>query len=118
MDEPSSQLLRDAIYSHLQDMKSGRRRSWRGAQSVQIARDKMPLARKMVRDRLDSVVSELADELDSPRWKPCNTDIGRKTLIGISAFSFEQVISPSREAAKIKNVRIRKGQRKARKFPT
>lgn len=118
MDESSGQLIRDAIHSHLQDMKSGRRRSWRSAQSVQITRDKVPLVRKMVRDRLDSVVSELADELASPRWKPSKTDIGRKTLIGISAFSFEHVLSPSREAAKTKNVRARKGQRKARKLPT
>src|SRR5579863_617970 len=71
LDEPSSPLLRDAIYSQRADMKSGRRRrSWRRTQSVQVARDKVHLVRKMVRDKLDSVVSELADDLDSSRWKP------------------------------------------------
>lgn len=115
-DESSSQLLRDAIYSQLRDMKSGRRRSWRRAQSVQITRDKVPLVRKMVRDRLDSAVSELADELDSPRWKPYKTDIGRKILIGIAAFSFERVAaSDSREADRTTTMRSRRGPRRAGK---
>ena len=117
VDESSNQLLRDAIHSQLNDMKSGRRRSWRRAQTVQITRAKVALVRKMIRDRLDSVVSELADELDSPRWKPCKTDIGRKTFIGISAFSFEQALSDSREAAKTKSLRARKGQHTARRLP-
>jgi hypothetical protein len=115
VDESSNQLLRDAIYSQLHDLKSGRRRSWRRAQSVQITRDKVPLVRKMVRDRLDSAVSELADELDSPRWKPAKGDLGHKTLIGISAFSFEQVLPDSRGVAKTKSMRSRQGPQRARK---
>lgn len=99
-DESSSQLLRDAINSQLHDVKSGRRRSWRRAQSVQITPEKVPLVRKMVRDRLDSVVSELADELGSARWRPGKTSHGRKTLIGINAFSFERVLPESRETDK------------------
>jgi Family of unknown function (DUF6502) len=118
MDESSSQLLRDAIYSQLHDMKSGRRRSWRTAQSVQITRDKAPLVRKMVRDRLDSAVSELADELDSPRWKPNRRDTGQRIFIGMSAFSFERVLSPSREGDKTKNRPGRQNQRSAGKQPT
>lgn len=114
--EPSNQLLRDAIYSQLHDMKIGRRRSWRKAQSLQIARDKVPLVRKMVRDRLHSAVSELADELDSPRWKHGKSYPGHKTLIGISAFSFERVLSESRGSDSYnKNVRGRRGPRRVRK---
>jgi hypothetical protein len=114
VDESSCQLLRDAIYSQLDDMKSGRRRSWRRAQSVQITRSKAHLVRKMVRDRLDSIVSELADELDSPRWKPAKGDLGRRTLIGISAFSFERVLSESRGTDKrTKKLRDRRGSRRA-----
>jgi hypothetical protein len=114
VDESSCQLLRDAIYSQLDDMKSGRRRSWRRAQSVQITRSKVHLVRKMVRDRLDSIVSELADELDSPRWKPAKGDLGRRTLIGISAFSFERVLSESRGADKrTKKLRDRRGSQRA-----
>jgi hypothetical protein len=116
LDESSNQLLRDAIYSQFQDMKSGRRRSWRRAQSLQIARDKVPLVRKMVRDRLHSAVSELADELDSPRWKPDKSDPGHKTVIGISAFSFERVLPESGGADKInKNLHDRRVPRRARK---
>ncbi len=116
VDESSSQLLRDAIYSQLDDMKSGRRRrSWRRTQSVQIARDKVHLVRKMVRDKLDSVVSELADDLDSSRWKPARTDTGRKLLMGISAFSFERVLPDSRHADKTKGMRGRRGQRREAK---
>ncbi len=96
VDESSCQLLRDAILSQLHDLKSSRRRSWRRTQSVQITRNKVRLVRKLVRERLDSAVSELADELDSPRWKPDKDDRGHKTLMGISAFSFEQVIPGSR----------------------
>jgi hypothetical protein len=115
-DESSSQLLRDAIYSQLHDLKSGRRRSWRRAQSVQITRDKVHLVRRMVRDRLDSVVSELADELDSPRWKHGERDLGHKTLIGISAFSFERVLPKSRGSGSTNpNLRGRRGRQRARK---
>jgi hypothetical protein len=116
-DESSTQLLRDAIYSQLHDMTSGRRRSWRTAQSVQITRDKVALVRKMVRDRLDSAVSELADELDSPRWKPDSRDLGHKISIGISAFSFERVLSRPHDATGPKNMSDRQGQRSARKQP-
>jgi hypothetical protein len=116
VDASSTQLLRDAIYSHVDDLKSGRRRrSWRRTQSVQIARDKMYLVRKMVRDRLDSVVSELADDLDSSRWRPDKMDTGRKILVGMSAFSFERVLPDSRETNKTKNTRGRRGQRRARR---
>jgi hypothetical protein len=118
VDESSSQLLRDAIHSQLEDMKSGRRRSWRTVQSVQITRDQVPLVRKMVRDRLDSAVSELADELDSPRWKPDSGDVGQKTFIGISAFSFERVVQDSHKSGRTKNARGRQGQRKVRKRDT
>ena len=116
VDQPAGQLLRDAIYSQLHDLKSGRPRSWRRAQSVQIAQDKVHLVRKMVRERLDSAVSDLADELDSPRWKPGKDDLGRKTLIGISAFSFERVLSePRRADENRKNTRGRRGPRNARR---
>jgi uncharacterized protein DUF6502 len=116
VNESSTQLLRDAIYSQLYDMKSGHRRSWRRAHSVQITRDKVPLVRKMVRDRLDSVVAALADELDSPRWRPGRTDIGRKILIGINAFSFERVLLDLQEGDQTtKNTRGQQGQRKARR---
>jgi hypothetical protein len=118
VDESSSQLLRDAIYSQLADLKSGRRRSWRTAQSVEITPDKVPLVRKMVRDRLDSAVSELADELDSPRWKPDSSDVGKKTFIGISAFSFERVVQDSRKTDRSKNARGRQRQHRARRQPT
>lgn len=116
VDESSNQLLSDAIYSQLHDMKTGRRRSWRRAQSLEIARDKVPLVRKMVRDRLQSAVSELADELDSPRWKHGKSYPGHKTLIGISAFSFERVLSESRGSDNCnKSVRGRRSQRRVRK---
>lgn len=118
VDEPSNQLLRDAIYSQLHDVKSGRPRSWRRAQSVQIPLDKVHLVRKMVRDRLDSAVSELADELDSPRWKPGEDDLGRKTLIGISAFSFERALSESQRADEnSNNLPSRRGPPRARRRP-
>jgi hypothetical protein len=115
VDESSTQLLRDAIYSQLDDIKSGRRRSWRRTQSVQIARDKVHLVRKMVRDKLESVVSELADDLDSSRWKPDKADVGRKILMGISAFSFERILPDSRESDKTKNMRGRRDQRSGKR---
>ncbi len=115
VDDSSSQLLRDAIYSQLSDLKSGRRRSWRTAQGVHITRDKVPLVRKMVRERLDSAVSELADELDSARWKPDSNDSGTKIFIGMSAFSFERVLQESRQTDKVKKMRGRFGQRRSGK---
>jgi hypothetical protein len=88
------QLLRDAIYSQLTDTRTpGRRTSWRAAQSVLIAQEKAPLVRRMVRERLDSTVAELADELHSSRWKPVQDDQHGQVLIGINAFSFEREVS-------------------------
>lgn len=90
----SPQLLRDAIYSQLTDTKtSGRRASWRATQSVLIAQEKAPLVRRMVRERLDNAVAELADELHSPRWRPGQNSQDPQVLIGINVFSFERVLS-------------------------
>lgn len=88
------QLLRDAIYSQLTDTKArGRRTSWRATQSVLIAQEKAPLVRRLVRERLDSTVAELADELHSPRWNLTQDNQQRRVLIGINAFSFERTVS-------------------------
>jgi hypothetical protein len=88
------QLLRDAIYSQLTDTNAGgRRTSWRATQSVLIAQEKAALVRRMIRERLDSTVAELADELHSPRWKRVKDNQRGQVLIGINAFSFERIIS-------------------------
>lgn len=90
----SPQLLRDAIYSQLTEMRApGRRISWRATQSILIAQENAPLVRRMVRERLDSTVAELADELQSPRWKPGQGSQDPQVLVGINAFSFERVLS-------------------------
>src|SRR5262249_50100439 len=61
--EVSSQRMRDAIRALYQDARRTEvRRTWRTAQSVEIGEKDLPLVRKMLRDRLDSMFAWLTEE--------------------------------------------------------
>lgn len=64
--------------------------TWRSVQSVQIEASRVPLVKKMIRDRLSSAFAELADELGSNRWRPRNGESTRNPTIGITAFAVER----------------------------
>lgn len=86
-----SQRMRDAIRALYQDARQTEvRRTWRTAQSVEIWEDDLPIVRKMLRDRLDTMFAWLTEELDSTRWRRDGSRGQTKIRIGLSGFTFEE----------------------------
>jgi len=89
--EVGSQRMRDAICALYQDARQTEaRRMWRTAQSVEIGEKDLPLVRKMLRDRLDSMFAWLTEELDSTRWRREGSGGETKIRVGLSGFTFEE----------------------------
>jgi hypothetical protein len=89
----SSQRMRDAIRALYRDTtQSEARRTWRTAQSVEIGEEDLPLVRKMLRDRLDSMFAWLTEELDSARWRREGPKEGVRARVGLSGFTFEETL--------------------------
>ena len=87
----SSQRMRDAIRALYRDTtQSEARRTWRTAQSVEIGEEDLPLVRKMLRDRLNSMFAWLTEELDSARWRREGPKEGVRVRVGLSGFTFEE----------------------------
>jgi hypothetical protein len=83
--------MRDAIRALYKDVRqSEARRNWRTAQSLEIAEEDLPVVRKMLRDRLDSMFAWLTEELDSARWRREGSREGTKIRVGLSGFTFEE----------------------------
>ena len=85
--------MRDAIRTAFHDScQPAANRAWRTAQSVEIGRNDLPLVRKMLGDRLDTVIAWLTEELNSTRWRRSASKSGRMR-VGLSAFIFEESVS-------------------------
>jgi len=91
--DAAGQRMRDAIRAAFHDScQPGGNRAWRTAQSVEIGRNDLPLVRKMLGDRLDTVIAWLTEELNSTRWRRSASKSGRMR-VGLSAFIFEESVS-------------------------
>ena len=90
--ESAGQRMRDAMRALFHDTtQPDTRRLWRTAQSLDIEEQDLPLVRKMLRDRLDSVFAWITDELSSARWRRDGYK-GVKTRVGLSGFMFEETL--------------------------
>jgi hypothetical protein len=111
VDRAYPQLLRDALSSYLADVSELglSQGSWRATLGVEINEDSAPLVRRVVRERLDNAIAELADELHSIRWHPGPNDQDPKVQIRINAFAFEprSLGSDTRKSAKAGRRRYR-----------
>jgi hypothetical protein len=90
----ASQRMRDAMRALFYDTAQPEaRRWWRTAQSLEIEEHDLPLVRKMLRDRLDSMFAWTIDELSSARWRrdPSRRRAAR-TRVGLSGFMFEEAL--------------------------
>ena len=103
-DNPD-QRMRDAMRALFRDIaQSDIGRSWRTAQSMEVSEKDLPLIRKMLRDRLDSMFAWITDELNSARWRRETAESGAKTRIGLSGFTFEELLSEDIGGEQLKKI--------------
>ena len=91
--ESSSELMRDAVRALFKDAaRSDARRAWRTAQSVEIDAQHLPLVRKMLRERLNTMFAWITDELNSARWRRDSAKANTGVRVGLSGFTFEETL--------------------------
>jgi hypothetical protein len=95
--EEASQQMTDALRALFSDVKGGQgKRVWRTAQGLEIGKNDLPLVRKMLRDRLESMFAQLTEELNSPRWQRDVSKGGSRMRVGLSGFTFEELLVEGR----------------------
>jgi len=91
--DAAGQRMRDAMRAAFHDTSQPEaKRAWRTAQSVEIGRNDLPLVRKMLGDRLETMIAWLTEELNSARWRRSASKGGR-VRVGLSGFIFEESLS-------------------------
>jgi hypothetical protein len=91
--EAAGQRMRDAMRAAFHDCSQPEaKRAWRTAQSVEIGRNDLPLVRKMLGERLETMIAWLTEELNSARWRRSASKGGRMR-VGLSGFIFEESLS-------------------------
>ncbi len=103
--ESAGRLMRGAVQALFRDqIRRDTRSSWYTAQSLEIDGNNIPLVRKMLRDRLDTLFAWITDELNSTRWQHAGTRGGARVRVGLSGFTFEEAV-PDVVNEKIKKTR-------------
>jgi ribosomal protein L31E len=82
--------MRDAFRALFESIQSDTGRAWRTAQSLEIAERDLPVVRKMLRDRFDSMFAWITDELNSARWRRNASNVGGRVRVGLTGFTFEE----------------------------
>ncbi len=91
--DSAGQRMRDAMRAAFHDSSQPEaKRAWCTAQSVEIGRNDLPLVRKMLGDRLETMIAWLSEELNSARWRRSASKGGRMR-VGLSGFIFEESLS-------------------------
>jgi Family of unknown function (DUF6502) len=91
--ESPSDLMRGAVHALFNDAaRPDVRRAWRTALSLEIDEQDLPLVRKMLRERLNTMFAWITDELNSARWQRDGARGNRKVRIGLSGFTFEETL--------------------------
>jgi len=104
--ESSNQLMRDAVQALFKDtMRPDGRSAWRTAQSLEISEQDLPLVRKMLRERLNTMFAWLTDELNSARWQHHGSRPNARVRVGLSGFTFEEPLTTDRANEKVKKPR-------------
>jgi ribosomal protein L31E len=94
--------IRDALRALFDSTRSGTSRMWRTAQSLELAERDLPLVRKMLRDRFDSMFAWMTDELNSARWRRDLSKAGNRVRVGVTGFTFEEHLSKDVRSEKIR----------------
>ena len=101
--------IRDALRALFDSTRSDTGRIWRTAQSLEIAERDLPLVRKMLRDRFDSMFAWITDELNSARWRRDASKVSNRVRIGVTGFTFEERLSKD-----VNSEKVREGSRSKR----
>jgi len=104
--EGIDQLMHDVVVALFREsLQTDVHHKWRTAQSFDIAERDLPLVRKMLRDRLDSMFAWMTDELNSARWQSNETQDNAKVRVGLSGFTFEEPLARSSDNEKRTKIR-------------
>ena len=104
--ESSNQLMRDAVQALFKDaIRQDARSAWRTAESLEISEQDLPLVRKMLRERLNTMFAWLTDELNSARWQHHGSRPNARVRVGLSGFTFEETLTTDRANEKVKKKR-------------
>jgi hypothetical protein len=88
--EQAAQRMQDVMHANFHDFAEPKaKRVWRGAQSEEIDVADLPIVRKMLADRLDSMMERLAEELNSPRLQR-SPSTGQKVRLGVVGLIVEE----------------------------
>jgi len=91
--QSSVQLMRDAVQALFKDaIRPETKPSWRTTHSLDIDEQDLPLVRKMLRERLKTMFAWITDELNSTRWQHDGLSEGAKVRVGLSGFTFEEIL--------------------------
>ena len=78
------QRMRDAMRSSFRDIRHpDNHHKWRSARSSEIAVEDLPVIRKILRDRLNSMFAWMTEELNSVRWRRDGLASNPKVRVGI-----------------------------------
>jgi uncharacterized protein DUF6502 len=90
--ESTPALIRDAVQALLTHaVRSDGKSNWRTARSLEIDEQDMPVVRKMLRERLNTMFGWITDELNSARWQH-NATGNPRIRVGVSGFMFEEIL--------------------------
>lgn len=91
--ESSGQLMRDAVQALFRDaIRPEAKPSWCTARSLDIDEQDLPLVRKMLRERLNTMFAWITDELNSTRWQLNDLSANARVRVGLSGFTFEEIL--------------------------
>jgi Family of unknown function (DUF6502) len=104
--ESSSQLMRHAVQALFRDAsRPDAKTSWCTARSLEIDEQDVPLVRKMLRERLNTMFAWITDELNSTRWQHDGLSLNARIRAGVSGFTFEEILPRDLANDKVKKAR-------------
>jgi hypothetical protein len=111
------QRMQDVMRANFHDFAEPKaKRVWREAQSEEIDVADLPIVRKMLADRLDSMMERLAEELNSPRLQR-SPSTGRKVRLGVVGLIVEEALVEELDDEGDDSAENAKPKKKPRKRP-
>ena len=115
--EQASRRMQDVMRATFHDFAEPKAKSlWREAQSEEIDVADVHIVRKMVADRLESMMERLAEELNSPRLQH-GLSTGRKVRLGTVSLIVEEALAEELDDESDDSAQDLKPKKKPRKRP-
>jgi hypothetical protein len=115
--EQASRRMQDVMRATFHDFAEPKaKRVWREAQSEEIDVADLHIVRKMLADRLESMMERLAEELNSPRLQR-SPSTGRKVRLGAVGLIVEEALAEELDDESDDSAQDLKPKKKSRKRP-